>query len=96
MKIYLRLVAAEPAAKDHRRAERRILAQREARQSPLYFAVTVSWSKDISTFHTSHGAAVQRAGGQGDRRGEALAVGLLAEVDQILRGAKTPRLRISR
>src|SRR5947207_1144389 len=85
VEIYKSLVAAEPGADDHRRAVLRIEAQRQARQSPLYFDVTVSWSKDISIFHASLGAAVQRARDEGDRRAEALAAGLLAEVDQILR-----------
>ena len=51
----------------------RIEAQRQARQSPLYFDVTVSWSKDISIFHASLGAAVQRARDDGDPHAEALA-----------------------
>jgi TrwC relaxase len=46
--IYKSLLAAEPGADDHRRAVLRIEAQRQARQSPLYFDLTVSWSKDIS------------------------------------------------
>jgi conjugative relaxase-like TrwC/TraI family protein len=85
IEIYKSLLAAEPGADDHRRAELRIVAQREARQSPLYFDLTVSWSKDISIFHASLGAAVQRARDAGDGQAEALAAGLLAEVDQILR-----------
>src|SRR5215472_16613297 len=85
VEIYKSLLAAEPGADDHRRAELRIMAQRQARQSPLYFDVTTSWSKDISIFHASLGAAVQRARDVGDRQAEALAAGLLGEVDQILR-----------
>jgi hypothetical protein len=90
--IYKSLVAAEPGAGDHRRAVLRIEAQRMARQSPLYFDLTVSWSKDISVFHASLGAAVQRARDSGDRRAEALAAGLLAEVDEILREANDAAL----
>jgi AAA domain/TrwC relaxase len=90
--IYQGLLAAEPGADDHRRAALRIMAQRQARQSPLYFDLTVSWSKDISIFHASLGAAVQRARDTGDRQAEALAVGLLAEVDQILREANDAAL----
>jgi hypothetical protein len=48
VEIYKGLVAAEHGADDHRRAELRIMAQREARQSPLYFDLTTSWSKDIA------------------------------------------------
>jgi hypothetical protein len=59
---YKSLLAAEPSADDHRRAALRIEAHWQARQSPLYFDLTVSWSKDISIFHASLGAAaVQRA-----------------------------------
>ena len=49
---------------------------------PLYFDLTVSWSTDISIFHASLGAAVQRARDEGGRQCQAVAVGLLAEVDQ--------------
>jgi conjugative relaxase-like TrwC/TraI family protein len=92
IEIYKGLLAAEPGADDHRRAELRIMAQRQARQSPLYFDVTTSWSKDISILHASLGAAVHQAREKGDRRGEALAAGLLAEVDQILRDANSAAL----
>jgi hypothetical protein len=90
--IYQSLLAAEPGAYDHRRAVLRIEAQRQARQSPLYFDLTISWSKDISIFHASLGAAVQRARDHGDKPAEALAAGLLAEVDQILRDANSAAL----
>jgi TrwC relaxase len=92
VEIYKSLVAAEPGADDHRRAVLRIEAQRQARQSPLYFDLTVSWSKDISIFHASLGAAVQRARDEGDKQAEALAAGLLAEADQILRDANDAAL----
>jgi conjugative relaxase-like TrwC/TraI family protein len=92
VEIYKGLVAAEPGADDHRKAELRIMAQRQARQSPLYFDLTVSWSKDISIFHASLGAAVQRARDEGDKRDEALAAGLVAEIDQILRDANDAAL----
>src|SRR5690349_15210483 len=84
VEIYKGRVAAEPGADDSRKAELRITAQRQARQSPLYFDLTTSWSKDISIFHASLGAAVQRARDVGDRQGKALAAALLAEVDAIL------------
>jgi len=70
----------------------RIEAQRQARQSPLYFDLTISWSKDISIFHASLGAAVQRARDHGDKNAEAQAAGLLAEVDQILRESNNAAL----
>jgi hypothetical protein len=90
--IYQGLLAVEPGADDHRRAELRIIAQRQARQSPLYFDLTVSWSKDISIFHASLGAAVQRARDEGDKQAGALAAGLLAKVDQVLRDANNAAL----
>ena len=68
------------------------MAQQQARQSPLYFDLTTSWSKDISIFHASLGAALQRARDAGDTRAEALAAGLLAEVDAILRDANDAAL----
>jgi hypothetical protein len=71
VEIYKGMLAAEPGADDHRRAVLRIEAQRQARQSPLCFDLTVSWSKDISIFHASLGAAVQRARDEGDKNGEA-------------------------
>jgi AAA domain/TrwC relaxase len=92
VEIYRGLLAAEPGAGDHRKAELRIMAQRQARQSPLYFDLTTSWSKDISIFHASLGAAVQRARDQNDKRAEVLAAGLLAEVDAILRDANDASL----
>jgi hypothetical protein len=92
VEIYKSLIAAEPGADDHRKAELRILAQRQARQSPLYFDLTTSWSKDISIFHASLGAAMQRARDEGDTHAEALASGLLTEVDQILRDANNAAL----
>jgi conjugative relaxase-like TrwC/TraI family protein len=92
VEIYKSLVAAEPGAGDHRRAGLRIVAQRQARTSPLYFDLTRSWSKDISIFHASLGAAVQRARDEADKHAEAVAAALLAEVDQILREANNAAL----
>ena len=64
--IYRDLLAAEPGANDHRRAELRIEAQRQARQSPLYFDLTTSWSKDISIFpREPRRRRATRAGGRG-------------------------------
>jgi TrwC relaxase len=70
--IYQSLLAVEPGADDHRRAVLRIQAQQQARQSPLYFDLTISWSKDISIFHASLGTAVQQARDHGDKHAEAL------------------------
>jgi TrwC relaxase len=92
VEIYQGLIRAEPGGDDHRKAELRIMAQREARQSPLYFDLTTSWSKDISIFQASLGAAVQRARDRGDKEAEAVAASLLAEVDAILREANNAAL----
>lgn len=59
---------------------------------PLYFDLTTSWSKDISIFHASLGAAVEQARDEVDRRGEALTAVLLAEVGEILRDANNAAL----
>jgi TrwC relaxase len=90
--IHQRLLAAEPGADDQRRAVLRSVAQRQARQSPLYFDLTVSWSNDVSIFHASVGSAAQRARDAGDRRGGAVAGGLLAEADAMLRDANDTAL----
>jgi hypothetical protein len=53
--VYARLLAAEPQATPERRRELRAQASREARQSPLFFDLTLSLSKSISIFHASLG-----------------------------------------
>ena len=53
--IYARLLAAEPHATAERKRELRIHATQQARQSPLYFDLTLSLSKSISIFHASLG-----------------------------------------
>src|SRR6202035_5289188 len=49
--IYATLLAAEPHATAERKRELRLEATRQARQSPLYFDLTLSLSKSISIFH---------------------------------------------
>ena len=53
--IYARLLAAEPHATAERKRELRLEATRQARQSPLFFDLTLSLSKSISIFHASLG-----------------------------------------
>jgi hypothetical protein len=53
--IYARLLGAEPQATAERKRELRAHASREARQSPLFFDLTLSLSKSISLFHASLG-----------------------------------------
>ena len=56
------LVAAEPRATAERKHELRIEAARQARQSPLYFNLTISLSKSSSIFHASLGRTLAGQG----------------------------------
>ena len=82
--IYAQLLAAEPHATAERRHELRIEAAQQARQSPLYFDLTVSLSKSISIFHASLGENARQAHARGDQQAEQYWAGLLAEVDQMI------------
>jgi conjugative relaxase-like TrwC/TraI family protein len=82
--IYARLLAAEPHATTERRRELRLDAARQARQSPLFFDLTVSLSKSISVFHASLGENVRLARQASDVAGEAYWSGLVAEVDAMI------------
>ena len=53
--LYAKLLAAEPGATFERRRELRIEATRQARQSPLFFDLTILLSNPISIFHASPG-----------------------------------------
>ena len=53
--IYKRLLAAEPQATAERKHELLVEAAGQARQSPLFFDLTISLSKSISIFHASLG-----------------------------------------
>src|SRR5262245_45792308 len=85
--IYAQLLAAEPHATAERQRELRIEAAQQARQSPLYFDLTVSLSKSISIFHASLGENARRAHERGDQQAEQRWSGLLAEVDQMIQQA---------
>jgi hypothetical protein len=82
--IYSRLLAAEPHATAERRHELRTEAVRQARQSPLYFDLTLSLSKSISIFHASLGENARLAREAGDQAGDAYWSGLVAEVDDMI------------
>jgi AAA domain/TrwC relaxase len=82
--IYAQLLAAEPHATAERKHELRIEAAQQARQSPLYFDLTVSLSKSISIFHASLGENARQAHEAGDQQAEKHWAGLLAEVDQMI------------
>ena len=53
--LYAQLLAAEPHATSERKRELRLEATRMARQSPLFFDLTLSLSKSVSIFHASLG-----------------------------------------
>jgi AAA domain/TrwC relaxase len=82
--IYALLLAAEPHATGERRHELQIEAAQQARQSPLYFDLTVSLSKSISIFHASLGENARQAHQAGDQAGEAYWSGLVTEMDQMI------------
>jgi len=81
---YAQLLAAEPHATAERKHQLRIEAASRARQSPLYFDLTISLSKSISIFHASLGENAGLAHEAGDAAGEAYWAGLVAEVDQMI------------
>jgi hypothetical protein len=82
--IYARLLAAEPHATAERKHEIQVEATRQARQSPLYFDLTLSLSKSISLFHASLGENARLAREAGDQAGDAYWSGLVAEVDDMI------------
>ena len=65
-------------------AELVVEAAGRARQSPLYFDLTVSFSKSISIFHASLGENARLARHAGDADGEAYWAGLIAEMDAMI------------
>jgi conjugative relaxase-like TrwC/TraI family protein len=82
--LYSGLLAAEPHATADRRRELRIEAAKQARQSPLFFDLTVSLSKSISIFHASLGENARLARQAGDRDGDQYWSALVAEVDDMI------------
>ena len=82
--IYARLLAAEPHATAERKRELRLEATRQARQSPLFFDLTLSLSKSISIFHASLGENARLARQAGDPAGDEYWSGLVAEVDAMI------------
>ena len=82
--LYARLLAAEPHATAERRHELRIQATRQARQSPLFFDLTMSLSKSISIFHASLGENARLARQDGDAAGDRYWSSLVAEVDAMI------------
>ena len=82
--LYAKLLAAEPHATADRKRELRIEAAKQARQSPLFFDLTISLSKSISIFHASLGENARLARQAGDAAGSEYWSGLVAEVDDMI------------
>src|SRR3984885_1099290 len=82
--IYAGLLAGEPQATAERKRQLRAQATRDARQSPLFFDLTLSLSKSISIFHASLGENARLAREAGDADGEEYWSGLVAEVDEMI------------
>src|SRR6266699_4969015 len=82
--VYARLLAAEPHATADRKHELRIEASKQARQSPLFFDLTVSLSKTISIFHASLGENARLARQAGGREGDQYWSALVTEVDAMI------------
>jgi hypothetical protein len=82
--IYANLLEAEPHATAERKRELRLEATRQARQSPLFFDLTLSLSKSVSIFHASLGENARLARLEADTAGEAYWSGLVAEVDAMI------------
>jgi conjugative relaxase-like TrwC/TraI family protein len=82
--IYAQLLAAEPHATAERKRELLLEATRQARQSPLFFDLTLSLSKSISIFHASLGENARLAREAGDAAGDEYWSGLVGEVDAMI------------
>ena len=82
--LYAALLAAEPHATAERKRELRTEAVKKARQSPLFFDLTLSLSKSISLFHASLGENARMARQAGDQEGDQYWSALVAEVDEMI------------
>jgi conjugative relaxase-like TrwC/TraI family protein len=82
--LYAQLLAAEPHATAERKRELRTEAVTKARQSPLFFDLTISLSKSISIFHASLGENARLARQAGDHDGDAYWSSLVGEIDEMI------------
>src|ERR1039457_6450749 len=82
--LYAQLLGAEPHATAERKRELRLEAARQARQSPLFFDLTLSMSKSISIFHASLGENARLARQAGDQAGDEYWAALVTEVDDMI------------
>jgi conjugative relaxase-like TrwC/TraI family protein len=89
---YERMLAAEPHADRCRQRHLRLEAQREARQSPQYFDITMSPSKSISVFHASLGENVRQALMRGDTQTAAKYAAMVDELDAMIAAANDAAL----
>jgi hypothetical protein len=82
--LYAQLLVAEPHATAERKRELRTEAVKRARQSPLFFDLTISLSKSISIFHASLGENARLARQAGDHDGDMYWSALVGEVDEMI------------
>jgi len=82
--LYAQLLAAEPHATADRKRELRTEAVKKARQSPLFFDLTISLSNPISIFHASLGENARLARQAGDADGDSYWSALVSEVDDMI------------
>jgi hypothetical protein len=82
--LYAQFLAAEPHATAERKRELRTGAVQKARQSPLFFDLTISLSKSISIFHASLGENARLARQAGDNEGDRYWTALVTEVDDMI------------
>jgi conjugative relaxase-like TrwC/TraI family protein len=82
--LFAALLAAEPHATAERKRELRLAATKQARQSPLFFDLTISLSKSISLFHASLGENARLARQAGDKDGDQYWTALVTEVDDMI------------
>ena len=82
--LYAQLLAAELHATAEHKRELRTEAVKQARQSPLFFDLTISLSKSISIFHASLGENARLARQAGETEGDAYWSSLVAEVDDMI------------
>jgi TrwC relaxase len=82
--LYARLLAAEPHATADRKHQLRIEAAKQARQSPLFFDLTISLSKSISILHASLGENARLARQAADQAGHQYWSALVTEVDDMI------------
>ena len=82
--LYAGLLAAEPHATAERKRELWTEAVKKARQSPLFFDLTISLSKSISIFHASLGENARLARQAGDKDGDQYWSALVTEVDDMI------------